>query len=291
MFCQVILTPTGLKQGGLKLRTIWKGAISFGLVHIPVKLFSAAESKSLKFNYIHNECKSPVNYKKYCSVCNREVAADEIVRGFEYEKGKFVILNEEDLDKLPTKTTKTIDIIDFVNLTEIDPIYFSKPYYLAPGEGGQKAYVLLKEAMEQTKKIAIAKVTIRSTENLVCLRVFEKILLMESMYYPDEIRPISSVPELNVKVELHENEIKMANELINNLSGKFEPEKYKSDYREELAKLVEAKITGQQIEIPQTPDTGRVIDLMEALKASLEATNNERKTPEKKPRQKKKAVK
>lgn len=256
-----------------------------------MKLFSAAESKSLKFNYIHNECKSPVNYKKYCSVCNREIAADEIVRGFEYEKGKFVILNEEDLDKLPIKTTKTIDIIDFVNLTEIDPIYFSKPYYLAPGEGGQKAYVLLKEAMEQTKKIAIAKVTIRSTENLVCLRVFEKILLMESMYYPDEIRPISSVPELNVKVELHENEIKMANELINNLSGKFEPEKYKSDYREELAKLVEAKITGQQVEIPQTPDTGRVIDLMEALKASLEATNNERKTPEKKPRQKKKAVK
>jgi len=270
------------------MRTIWKGAVSFGLVNIPVKLFPAAENKSLKFNYIHNECKSPINYKKVCPVCNREVSQEEIVRGFEYEKGKYVILEEADLDNLPVQTTKTVDIIDFVNLTEIDPIYFSKPYYLAPSEGGQKAYVLLKQAMEQTKKIAIAKVTIRSTENLVCLRAYNNSILMETMYYPDEIRPVQLFPELNLKVDLHENEIIMANQLINNLSGKFDPKKYKSNYREALLKLIEAKVAGRQVEIPPTGQTGNVVDLMEALKASLQATENE-KMREKKPRSRKKA--
>jgi len=268
------------------MRTIWKGAISFGLVNIPVKLFPAVENKSVKFNYLHKECHSPVNYKKICPVCNREVSQDEIVRGFEYEKGRFVILNEEDLDNLPSQTTKTVDIIDFVDLAEIDPIYFSKPYFLAPSEGGQKAYHLLKEAMKQTGKIAVAKVTIRSTENLVCLRVYENSLMMETMYYPDEIRSMQSLPELNTDISLHENEIKMANQLINNLSGSFDPKKYKSDYRESLMKLIEAKVAGEQIEIPPAAHQGNVVDLMEALKASIKAT--EEKAPQKKPRAKKK---
>ena len=261
------------------MRTIWKGAISFGLVNIPVKLFPATENKSVKFNYIHKECNSPINYKKICPVCNREVTQEEIVRGFEYEKGRYVIINEEDMDSLPTQTTKTVDIIDFVDLAEIDPIYFSKPYFLAPAEGGQKAYHLLKEAMKQTGKIAVAKVTIRSTENLVCLRVYENTVMMETMYYPDEIRSPQSLPELSGEISLHENEIKMANQLINNLSGKFDPKKYKSNYRESLMKLIEAKVAGEQIQVPPTPDQGNVVDLMEALKASLRATE-EKKTPE-----------
>ncbi|ATW23677.1 Ku protein [Candidatus Formimonas warabiya] len=272
------------------MRTIWKGAISFGLVNIPVKLFPATESKTIKFNYLHKECHSPINYQKLCPVCNREVSQDEIVRGYEYEKGRFVILNEEDMDNLPTATTKTVDIIDFVDLSEIDPIYFSKPYYLAPSEGGQKAYLLLKEAMKETGKIAIAKVTIRSTENLVCLRVYENTVLMETMYYPDEIRSGQALPELNAPVPLHENEIKMATQLINNLSARFDPAKYKSDYREALMQLIEAKVAGEQIETPQVREPGNVVDLMEALKASLKATENE-KNLEKKPRVKKKAAK
>jgi len=272
------------------MRTIWKGAISFGLVNIPVKLFPATENKSIKFNYIHKECNSPINYQKVCPVCNREVSQEEIVRGFEYEKGRFVILNEEDLDNLPTKTTKTVDIIDFVDLSEIDPIYFSKPYYLTPSEGGQKAYRLLMESMKQTGKIAVAKVTIRSTENLVCLRVYENSVMMETMYYPDEIRSAQGLPELNVDIPLHENEIKMANQLINNLSSTFDPQKYKSDYRESLMKLIEAKVAGEQIEIPPAANTGNVVDLMEALKASLKATEEE-KSKAKKPRAKKRIAK
>ena len=272
------------------MRTIWKGAISFGLVNIPVKLFPATENKSVKFNYIHKECNSPINYKKICPVCNREVTQEEIVRGFEYEKGRYVIINEEDMDSLPTQTTKTVDIIDFVDLAEIDPIYFSKPYFLAPAEGGQKAYHLLKEAMKQTGKIAVAKVvTIRSTENLVCLRVYENTVMMETMYYPDEIRSPQSLPELSGEISLHENEIKMANQLINNLSGKFDPKKYKSNYRESLMKLIEAKVAGEQIQVPPTPDQGNVVDLMEALKASLKATE-EKKTPEKKKTRSKKKL-
>ena len=271
------------------MRTIWKGAISFGLVNIPVKLFPDTENKSVKFNYIHKECNSPINYKKICPVCNREVTQEEIVRGFEYEKGRYVIINEEDMDSLPTQTTKTVDIIDFVDLAEIDPIYFSKPYFLAPAEGGQKAYHLLKEAMKQTGKIAVAKVTIRSTENLVCLRVYENTVMMETMYYPDEIRSPQSLPELSGEISLHENEIKMANQLINNLSGKFDPKKYKSNYRESLMKLIEAKVAGEQIQVPPTPDQGNVVDLMEALKASLKATE-EKKTPEKKKTRSKKKL-
>lgn len=274
----------------INLRTIWKGAISFGLINIPVKLFPATENKAVKFNYIHKECNSPINYQKICPVCNREVSQEEIVRGFEYEKGRFVILNEEDLENLPTKTTKTVDIIDFVDLAGIDPIYFSKPYYLAPGEGGQKAYLLLRESMKQTGKIAVAKVTIRSTENLVCLRTYENSIMMETMYYPDEIRSAQMLPELNVDLPLHENEIKMANQLINNLSGTFDPQKYKSDYRESLMKLIEAKVAGEQIEVPPTAQPGNVVDLMEALKASLKATEQE-KTQEKKPKTRKKMAK
>lgn len=274
---------------GDQLRTIWKGAISFGLINIPVKLFPATENKSVKFNYLHKECHSPINYQKICPVCKREVTQEEIVRGFEYEKGRFVILNEEDLDNLPASTTKTVDILDFVDLKEIDPIFFSKPYYLTPGEGGQKAYALLRQAMEQTGKIAIAKVTIRSAENLVCLRIYENSILMETMYFPEEIRSPSLLPELNIDVQLHENEIKMANQLITNLSGTFEPAKYKSDYREALRKLIESKITGEQVEVSRVPEAGNVVDLMEALKASLKATAGET-APAKKTRAKKKAV-
>ncbi|MGI6066246.1 MAG: Ku protein [Bacillota bacterium] len=271
------------------MRTIWKGAISFGLVNIPVKLFPATENKSVKFNYLHRECNSPINYKKICPVCNKEVTQEEIVRGYEYEKGRFIILNEEDLENLPSTTTKTVDIIDFVDLSEIDPIYFSKPYYLAPAEGGQKAYTLLRQAMGETKKIAIAKVTIRSTENLVCLRVYQNTLMMETMYYPEEIRSPQMLPELNINVDIHENEIKMANQLIKNLSGEFQPEKYKSSYREALLNLIESKVAGEQIKTPPVKGTGNVVDLMEALKASLKATEEE-KVPEKKTKRRKKAA-
>jgi len=258
------------------MRSLWKGAISFGLVSIPVKMYVATETKNVKFNYLHNECKTPIKYQKVCPTCSREVVNHEIVRGYEYEKGKYVIIDEEDLENLPLKTMRTIDIIDFVDLNEVDPIYFIKPYFLVPAEYGQKPYRLLFEALGRTGKIAIAKVVVRSRENLVALRRYKNCILMETMYYPDEIRVPENLQELKMDVEIHENELKMAVSLIENLSAKFVPSKYTSDYREALLELIQAKIKDNKIEMPYVPQEEKVVDLMEALKASIKAAEKEK---------------
>ena len=269
------------------MRPLWKGAISFGLVSIPVKMYAATEQKNVKFNYLHRECKTPIKYQKVCPTCDREVEADEIVKGFEYQKGRFVVIEDEDLENLPLSTMRTIDILDFVELEDIDPIYFVKSYFLAPQDYGKKPYKLLFEALDKTGKIAVAKVFIRSRENLVTLRRYRNCLVMETMLYPDEVRLPESIPELQEKVELHENELQMAESLITNLSSKFEPDKYKSDYREALMELIHAKVENNQVEVPQAPHQEKVIDLMEALKASLAATDGKKEKPK---TRKKKAV-
>ncbi len=258
------------------MRTIWKGAISFGLVHIPVKLYPATEQKDLKFNYLHAECHTPIKYEKKCPVCDREISMDEIIRGYEYEKGRYVILNEEDLDRLPVSGSKTVDILDFVQLTEIDPVYFVKSYYLAPGDGGQKAYALLREAMERSGKIAIAKVVIRTKQSLAAIRVYRHSLMMETMLWPDEIRSIADLPELNYQTPIHENELKMADMLINSLTEPFAAEKYHDEYRRALVELIEARIAGQEVALPERPEVGKVVDLMEALKASIRVAQEEK---------------
>jgi len=271
------------------MRPLWKGAISFGLVSIPVKMYAATEQKNVKFNYLHRVCKTPIKYQKVCPACNREVEADEIVKGFEYQRGRYVVIEDEDLENLPLNTMRTIDILDFVELEDIDPIYFVKSYFLAPEEYGKKPYRLLFEALGKTGKIAIAKVFIRSRENLVALRRYQKGILMETMLYPDEVRSPESIPELQEEVPIHEKELQMAEDLINNLSTKFEPEKYKSDYREALLQLIHAKVENNQVEIPHAPREEKVIDLMEALKASLAATEGQNEIPKKKNRKRKAA--
>lgn len=267
------------------MRPLWKGAISFGLVSIPVKMYAATEQKNVKFNYLHRECKTPIKYQKVCPACEREVDAGEIVKGYEYQKGRYVVLEDEDLENLPLNSMRTIDILDFVNLEEVDPIYYVKSYFLAPEEYGAKPYRLLFEALGNTGKIAIAKVFLRTRENLVTVRRYSNCLLMETMLFPDEVRQAENIPELDRAVEIHENELTMAENLINNLSSKFEPEKYSSDYREALLKIIHAKIDNDEIEIPALPQQEKVIDLMEALKASLAATEKEKvpKTRKKKP--------
>lgn len=254
------------------MRTLWKGAISFGLVNVPVKLYTATEQKTIRFNYLHEKCGTPIKYERRCPYCNIEVPQEEIVRGYEYQKGQYVILKDEDFEKIPDEHNKTIDIMDFVDLVEIDPIYFEKSYYLEPSPGGEKAYALLKKAMQDTGKIAVARVTIRSKETLVVLRVYQNVLVMTTIFYPDEIRSTAELTGVQTEPKLHENEIQMATNLIQNLSSHFDASKYTDTYRESLLEIIRAKIAGG--EVTQTPqqETGKIIDLMEALRASIAAT-------------------
>lgn len=258
------------------MRTLWKGSISFGLVNIPVKMYTATERQNVKFNLLHAKCHSPLSYKRWCSVCGIEVPPEETVRGYQYEKGRFVILTEEDLENIPLATTRTIDIVDFVNLSEIDPIYFDKSYYLAPGETGMKAYVLLRDAMQEAGKVAVAKVVIRDKESLVALRVYQDYLLMVTMYYPEEVRHTVAIPEQLIPVAVHENERKMAVSLVSHLAAPFRPDKYRDDYRRALLDIIHAKIAGQEVAEPVTKPVGKVLDLMEALQRSVELAQQER---------------
>ncbi|WP_028986725.1 Ku protein [Thermicanus aegyptius] len=253
------------------MHTMWKGAISFGLVHIPVKMHAATEDKSPKFRYLHKLCNTPIQYVKRCPFCGVDVEWEEIIRGYEYEEGRFMILDEEELEELKGERSRTIEITDFVDLKEIDPIYFHHSYYLSPQEGGGKAYKLLHQAMEVSGRIAVAKVSLRSKENLAALRAYGKVLVLETLFFPDEIRDVNQVPVETEAVKVEEREISMATQLIDQLTAPFEPEKYKDPFRQALEEHIKEKVP---VEGPERPDqTANIIDLMEALKKSLEVTS------------------
>ncbi|MET3208013.1 UNVERIFIED_CONTAM: DNA end-binding protein Ku [Paenibacillus sp. PvR008] len=253
------------------MHTVWKGAISFGLVHVPVKMFSATEDKDISMRYIHKECGSPLSYVRKCPVCDKEVEWEEIGKGYEYEKGKFVMFDKEELEQISGQADKNIVILDFVDLQEIDPIYFQKTYYLSPDQAGSNAYKLLMNAMKDTGKIGIAQISIRSKSSLAAIRVLEECLAVETMFYPDEIRPVSQVPNLPGQEEVKEKELTMAKMLIEQLSMPFDAAKYTDQYRERLLDLIQHKVAGEEIRIaPSQPQTN-VVDLMAALQASIEA--------------------
>lgn len=258
------------------MRPLWKGAMTFGLVYIPVKLYTATERKDIRFNMLHKECHTPIQYRKYCPHCEAEVAHDDIVRGYEYEKGRYVILTEEDLAALPTEGGRNIALLDFVDLGEIDPVYFDKTYYLAPAEGGQKVYELLRQAMRESGKVGIARVAIRSKETLACVRVSERVLVMDTMLYPDEVRRPELLPELDYQVSIHDNERKMALSLVENLAAPFDPAKYTDKRREALNEVIRAKVAGDAAVRPPEAEPVKVVDLMEALKSSIEQAKKER---------------
>ncbi len=261
------------------MRPLWKGAVSFGLVYVPVKMYAATESKDVRFNYLHEKCKNPVQYRRYCPYCEQEVTQEDLVKGYQYERGKYVVIKDEDFEKLPGEGTKSIDIMDFVDISDIDPVFYDKPYYLVPGDGGAKAYELLKRAMADTGKVAIARVLIRSKESLAALRVSDRAVVMSTMHYPDEVRDSGRLPELDYRVELHDNEVKMAVNLIDSLSGEFKPQKYTNEYREALMEVIRAKVAGEAVEVPAKPEADKVVDLMSALKASIDmAKKGEEKT-------------
>lgn len=259
------------------MRSMWKGSISFGLVTIPIKLYAATEARDIRFNLLHEECRTPVQYRKWCPQCDREIAAGEIVKGYEYDRGRYVLMSEEDFENIPVAAARTLDIVDFVKLEQIDPIYFEKTYYLEPGEGGAKAYALLRRAMEETGRIAIARVVIRSKESLAAIRVFKNgVLALETMHFPDEVRSPAGLTGI-VEPELRQQELDMAVNLVASLSGEFEPEKFQNEYREALLERIHAKVTGEDIvEVHAQPERGRVVDLMEALRASIAAAEQTR---------------
>lgn len=256
------------------MHTVWKGAISFGLVHVPVKMFSATEDKDISLRYIHKECGSPLSYVRKCPVCEKEVGWEEIGKGYEYEKGKFVLFDKEEIDQLTEQSSKNITILDFVDLTEIDPIYFQKTYYLSPDQAGTNAYRLLMEAMRQTGKIGIAKISIRSKSSLAAIRVLEDCLAIETIFYPDEVRPVSQVPGLPEAGIVSDKELEMAKLLISQLSTPFEPAKYTDDYRQKMLDLISHKIAGEEFHIAPARQENNVIDLMAALQASIQAVQH-----------------
>jgi len=269
------------------MHTMWKGSVSFGLVNIPVRMFTATENKDIKFRYLHKECRTPIKYQKTCPTCETEVDLDDIVKGYEYEPGKFVIIDDEDFEAIKPETGRAIEILDFVDLKEIDPIYFDKTYYLSPQETGGKAYNLLRQAMNDTDKIAIAKITIRSKQSLAALRVYQNLLVMETIFYPDEIRAVELVPGIPENLNIDKKELDMAVHLISNLSAKFEPEKYTDEYREALIEVIEKKIEGEEIEVAPEAPRKNIIDLMQALQASIEETEKREKPGKKQGRKKK----
>jgi len=251
-------------------RSMWKGAISFGLVTIPVAVYPATAEKTLRFNQLHDEDGGRIRMKRTCSVDGEEVSYEHIVKGYEYEKDKYVILTDEDFDKVPVASSRAIDIVQFVDLEDIDPIMYKKTYYLIPEETGAKAYALLREAMSQVNKVGIAKVSFRDKEHLSALRFKDDAFVLETMYWPDEIRE-ADFSGVDVDAKVRDQELDMAKTLIENLTAEWHPDEYTDEYREALLKIVEAKIAGEEIELVEPQPTAKVVDLMAALKASVDA--------------------
>jgi DNA end-binding protein Ku len=263
------------------MRSIWSGAISFGLVSVPVRMFPATESKELRFHFLHKKDLTPIAYEKVRRDDREPVDPDDIVRGFEIEKGRYVPLDDEDLDRLDIELTHSIDICDFVSLDEIDPVYFRKAYYLLPGQGAEKPYRLLVRALDETGKVGIAKVVIRNKQHLAALRPYESVLLLETMYYADEVRKPESLDGDLGTARLQKAEVEMAKSLVENLSEPFKPDKYDDTYRKELLDLIRAKAEGQPLPEPHEEEGGEVVDLMSALRESVERTKKQRKTTSK----------
>jgi DNA end-binding protein Ku len=249
-------------------------------------MFSATESKELRFHFLHKDDLSPIGYDKVRKDTGEHVDPDEIVRGFEIEKGQYVPIEDEDLDRLDIELTHSIDICDFVDLDEIDPIYFRKAYYLLPDEGAEKPYRLLVQALEETGKVGIAKVVIRNKQHLAALRPYEDVLLLETMYYADEVRKPERV---NGNAKLQKAEVEMAKSLVENLSDSFEPGKYDDSYRKELLDLIRAKAKGKKLPEPEQEEEAEVVDLMAALRASVKETQRKRKPAPKRKRPARKA--
>jgi len=261
-------------------RAIWKGNISFGLVNIPIALYPATRGEELKFRLLRKRDLSPVNYKRVAEKDGKEVPWDQIVKGYEYENGKYVVLKDEDFQRVDLEAIQTVDIQDFVDQEDIDPIFFYKPYYLEPQKGGDKAYALLRDALKDSNKVGIAKVVIKTRQYLAGVKPEDGALVLELMHFADELADTGKL-HVPKKVEIGKREMSMAKSLIDSMSSKWNPGKYRDDYREALMEVIEEKVEagGKEIEETpkKTPKPTKVIDLVSVLKRSLEKTGAEKK--------------
>ena len=249
--------------------SVWKGYLTFGLVSIPIRLFSAARSERISLNQLHKVCHSRIKMPLFCPTCNRQVERAEIEKGYEYEKDQYVLFNEDELDKIEPDSGRTMEILEFVKLDEVDPLYYESSYYVTPEDEGKKAYKLLLEALQETGYCAIAKLSMHQREHIVIIRPRAEGMTLHTMFYQNEIREVSEYGRKN-DVQLKDAERKLAGQLIESLAAKFEPEKYRDEYRENMLGLIEAKKQGQEVAEVAHPKLAPVIDLMDALKKSIE---------------------
>ena len=266
-------------------RAIWSGAISFGLVNVPVKLYSATSPKTVRFHQLSSKTGVRIRQKRVDPSTDEEVPYEDIVKGYEITPERYVLIEPEELEALDPKATKTVDIESFVDLAEIDPIYYDHTYYLAPSAGGAKAYKLLLEAMEEEGKVGIGRVVLRSKQQLAALRPGDGVLMLTTMLWGDEVLSPERVDELDsvAEAEASERELKMAEQLIESLSAEFDPTTFKDEYRERVLDLIERKAAGEEIAVqPQAEEPEAAPDLMAALEASLAAVTDESKAPAKK---------
>jgi DNA end-binding protein Ku len=247
--------------------SVWKGHLTFGLISIPVRMSAAARGERISFNQLHKECHSRLKQPLFCPVCNRNVERSEIVKGYEHEKDQYVLFSEEELDKIEPPSARVMEILEFVKLSEMDPIYFDSSYYISAEEGGAKAYKLLLTAMEESGYGAIAKLTMHQREHIVIIRPGTKGMTLHTMFYTNEIRAAEALP--TDKVEVRDQEKKLAEQLIQSLAAPFEPQKYRDEYQENVRHMISAKLKGQEVTEAPQPHMAPVIDLMEALKKSL----------------------
>ncbi|HEU5158106.1 MAG TPA: Ku protein [Streptosporangiaceae bacterium] len=258
------------------MRSIWKGAISFGLVTIPVKVYSATEQRDVSFHQVHRKDGGRIKFRRVCTVCGEEVSYADVAKGYELPGGEVVVLTDEDFADLPLSTSRRIDVLQFAEVDQVDPIYFNKSYYLEPDAQGDKPYVLLRDALESSGRVAVVKVALRQRESLATLRVRNGVFVLETMLWPDEIRT-PDFPFLEEDVEVRSQELAMATSLIETMAGDFDPSDYKDAYREALQAVIEAKAEGREVVQPTpTEEEPAAADLLSALRASVEAAKKSR---------------
>jgi DNA end-binding protein Ku len=254
------------------MKAMWSGNISFALISIQVKLYTASKSKDISFHLLHKKDNTPIEYQRWCPADKEVVPWSDIIRGYEYQKGRYVVVSEEELEKLPQRASKTISIENFIKTSEVEPAFYNKAYYLEPEEGSVKPYALLREAMRETGRVALAKITLREKEHLAVIRLYgQNLLMLNTLRYADEVVNPEAL-NIPAKTDLNKNELSLATELISRYTEKFNPAAYKDTYRETLMELIKAKIEGKEIKIPPPKAPAKVISLMDALRKSLETT-------------------